>query len=235
MSKSFDLIQELKMHNRVMKLSANETRLRGLLLMLINRKMTLTELSEQIGRSKSTILHHVKKFEKLGVIQRIGKYYVYHPNFLKIFNIELEHALKINPDNKEQLEQLFFRRDLLTIGLLREIFTHVFFLYQFLEKNLESSDIQIKKKSSSYWKSNPIRYNMHLLEEEDLNEYMKIRNNFFNQLNREQTESNQGEKLEVSKKNKYILLESAFPIDSYAKYDADKDSFVSIIGDAKNE
>jgi hypothetical protein len=178
-------------------------------------------------------LHHVKKFEELGVLHKVDNYYEYAPSFSKIFNTELEKVLENYSGNKEELEHLFFRRDLLTIALFREIFTHVFFLFQYLEKNLESSDDQIVKKSSSYWKSNPIHYYMYLLNEEDLKEYIKVRDNFFKNLRQKRSESNQSE--EDSNKENFILLEAAFPIESYAKYDADKDSHPSIVGDANND
>ena len=36
-------------------------------------------------------------------------------------------------------------------------------------------------------------------------------------------------------KENYILLEAAFPVKTYAKYDADKDSHPSIVGEINNE
>ena len=68
------LIKEIKLHIEVIKLSANDTRIRGLLLMMVHEKMTLTDFSSKIGRSKSTVLHHLKKYsgiEQSGQLARL--------------------------------------------------------------------------------------------------------------------------------------------------------------------
>ena len=108
------LMNELRLYIELLKLSMNDTRLRGMLLMFINQQVSLTEFSTVLGRSKSTVLHHLKKFEELGLIKRINKYYQSEFDFLSIANLSLRDIENGEIDQSDELDDL----------LLIKIFIH---------------------------------------------------------------------------------------------------------------
>ena len=79
-----------------MKLMSSLTRFRILLLLLIYPKISLSEFSKLLSRTKSTIHHHLKKFDDLGILKTSrksvpsyidAKIYKLKPDFLKIINL----------------------------------------------------------------------------------------------------------------------------------------------------
>ncbi len=52
----------------IVNLLQDENRLSIFMYILANRKVTLKQLSDQLGKGKTTIHHHIRKLEKVGII-----------------------------------------------------------------------------------------------------------------------------------------------------------------------
>ena len=67
-SENISGISELKTQIEVMKLMKHVTRFRLISFLLIFPRLSLSELSSFLGRSKATISHHLSKLESIGII-----------------------------------------------------------------------------------------------------------------------------------------------------------------------
>ncbi len=69
------------------------------LMILINKKMrekekiSLEEISKELKVPKTTISYHIKKFERIGIIRKNGKYYKFRDHKLQYIVDEIEHDL----------------------------------------------------------------------------------------------------------------------------------------------
>ncbi len=69
------------------------------LMVLINKKMrekdkiSLEEISKELGLPKTTVSYHIKKFEKIGFIKKNGKYYKFRDHKLQYIVDEMEYDL----------------------------------------------------------------------------------------------------------------------------------------------
>lgn len=220
-----ELVEELKLHIEVTKLSTNSTRLRGLMLMITNLQMTLTELSTRLGRSKSTVLHHLKKYEDLGAIKRIGKIYVYSSDFIKISNLQLKNIFDLKAENKKELEFLMFRKDIHTLSVIRDIFSQVISMYRYFETKSETGNPQDMEESLSFWKSHTVHFSMGALDEEEMHKYEGMRASFKAYL-KQRRSLNKQNPASPTKPRTYMLIESTFPILEYTKFDVNNNKII---------
>jgi DNA-binding transcriptional ArsR family regulator len=194
----------------------NDTRLRGMLFMFINRKMTLTEFSTALGRSKSTVLHHLKKFEDLGLITRINKYYQSELDFIAMANLTLGDLEKDEINQSDELENLLFNKDIHTLEIIKEIYTQAITTYNCLKQ----------EKQIDFWKKNPTDYDLWLLDDEDIREYRILKAKFKEYLKHKNNRREQNSDLS-QKKFSYLAVNSLFPVRELTKFDADKKEFIN--------
>ncbi len=67
--KKTELEKVLKLRSNTLELMFSNTRLRMVLLLLIHRRLSLSKLSTLLGRSKSTVSHHLKKLDDLNILK----------------------------------------------------------------------------------------------------------------------------------------------------------------------
>lgn len=211
-------MNELQLYIELLKLSMNDTRLRGMLLMFINQQVSLTEFSTILGRSKSTILHHLKKFEELGLIKRINKFYQSEFDFLSIANLNLQDIENLNIDQTDEIDNLLFNKDLHTLEMIKEIYKQAITTYNYLKQEKNSQHLE-------FWKKNPIHTDLLLLDDEDLQEFENLKNKFKEYLRQKNSTREQNSETSL-KKYSYFAVNSIFPVRELTKFDADKKEFI---------
>jgi DNA-binding transcriptional ArsR family regulator len=211
-----DLMHKLQLYIELLKLSMNDTRLRGMLFMFINQQMTLTEFSTALGRSKSTVLHHLKKFEDLGLITRINKYYKSELDFITMANLTLKDLEKDEINQSDELEKLLFNKDIHTLEIIKEIYSQAITTYSCLKQ----------EKGLDFWKKNPTDYDLWLLDDEDIREYGILKAKFKEYLKHKNNRREQNSDLS-QKKFSYLAVNSLFPVRELTKFDADKKEFIN--------
>lgn len=211
-----DLLHKMQLYIELLKLSMNETRLRGMLLMFINQQMTLTEFSTALGRSKSTVLHHMKKFEDLGLVTRINKFYQSEVDFFTMANLNFRDLEKDEINQSEELEKSCFDKDIYTLDIIKEIYNQAIITYNGLKQ----------EKGLEFWKKNPTESDLWLLDEDDIREYEELKIKFKEYL--KQKNDKRGLNSDSSKKKfSYLAINSLFPVRELTKFDADKKEFIN--------
>ena len=167
----------------VLKLMDNITRLRIILSILIFNKISLTNLSELLGRAKSTITHHIKKLENLGVIKSTrkeargsidAKVYELIPGFLqKISDRKQSFKGELIDDFTEVVSN-----DLLFFKVIKLLFEQVILYYEAISnKKIKSKPKSFKDFQNSYFKL-PLNYDFWFLSEKAYKEYKDLYKNF---------------------------------------------------------
>ena len=83
--KKFDMLKTLN----------SKSRLRILLFLFIYRKLSLTELSQRLGKTKNTVIYHIKRMVNYGIIQEEDEKI---PNSIKPIKV-----YRLNPDLYKQI------------------------------------------------------------------------------------------------------------------------------------
>jgi DNA-binding transcriptional ArsR family regulator len=208
----------------VLKLMDNITRLRIILSILIFKKISLTKLSELLGRAKSTITHHIKKLENLGVIKSTrkesrgsidAKFYELIPEFLQKISFEE----KINDENQFSKAVL---NDILFFKVIKLLFEQVIFYYEAISnKKLKTKPNLFKDFRDSHFKI-PLNYDFWFLSEKALDEYKELNKKYNHKLkeiiNRENIENPESIR-------PYLVLNTFIPLLQIIEYDSELKEF----------
>ena len=215
-----------------MKLMSSLTRFRILLLLLIYPKISLSEFSKLLGRTKSTIYHHLKKFDDLGILKTSrksvpsyidAKIYKLKPDFLKIINLKIEDFKSLSEKEKPAILTYILSKDIKTFEVVKTLFEQVILLYKTIDKVVVNKDQISSDDYSSFYLKNPIKYDIWFLTDEEFELYNECILDFKTKLNSRLKENNEHPKGIIKP---FLVLNSIFPIEKLLKYDSDTKKFM---------
>lgn len=137
-----ELKETLQQQIDFIKLMKDPTRLRMFFLLYAYKRLSLTQISDLLRRTKPAVSHQIEKFVKIGMIkiteQEVrGKikanFYELVPGFLKNATIKIDPTLKIPNSLMKEIEilQIQAKKEIFQIG--SNIFQQYFEYYQNLE------------------------------------------------------------------------------------------------------
>lgn len=207
----------------VLKLMDNITRLRIILSILIFKKISLTKLSELLGRAKSTITHHIKKLENLGVIKSTrkeargsidAKVYELIPGFLQKISFRQE-SLKGEVNEAISNDLLFFK-------VIKLLFEQVVLYYEAISsKNLKTKPKKFKDFKDSHFKI-PLDYDFWFLSEKAYKEYLELNEKYKHELKNILSKENH-EKTDSIRP--FLVLNTFIPLLQIIEYDSELKEF----------
>lgn len=222
----------------LIKLISNKTRLRLILLLLINQKISLSKLSVLLNRTKGTVLHHVKKLDNLGFIKTTRRkplrgyidanIYELVPSFYDFFNI-----LSINDENlknmgkKMQSDILHYAilKDRLILQILQKIFKQTSLFYQELDIIKAVYETDSFKDYLNFYFHNRIKCKIYFLSEKKFKLYKALVKDFNSQIKEILKESKNQENQDSEKSRGYFVLNTFFPIKKISEYDPSSEEF----------
>lgn len=211
----------------VLKLMDNITRLRIILSILIFNKISLTNLSELLGRAKSTITHHIKKLENLGVIKSTrkeargsidAKVYELIPGFLqKISDRKQSFKGEINDDFTKVVSN-----DLLFFKVIKLLFEQVILYYEAISyKEIKSKPKSFKDFQNSHFKL-PLNYDFWFLSEKAYEEYKSLYEKFRSELKKIISNQNLENNDSI---RPFLVLNTFIPLLQLIEYDSELKEF----------
>ncbi len=219
---------DLRLRIEVLKLMDNITRLRIILAILIFRKISLTKLSELLGRAKSTITHHIKKLETLGVIKSTrkeargsidAKFYELIPGFLEKSSIEQQQNITRKKNNhfSEAISN-----DILFFKVIKILFEQVILYYEAIfNKNKKSQAKSFNEFQDSHFKI-PLEYDFWFLSENGYKAYIEMNEMYKSELKEIIRKENIEKKDSV---RPYLVLNTFFPLLQIIEYDSELKEF----------
>jgi len=130
----------------MLKTLNSKPRLRALLFLFIYRRLTLTELSKRLGKTRNTVIYHMKKMVNYGIIQEedekiegsIKPIKVYHvnPEFYEQIFTPFEDLENLSKDEIIEYSKNVFQWNTLLFETMREFFRDVGEIYTQNEPHL---------------------------------------------------------------------------------------------------
>ncbi|MFX1569315.1 MAG: ArsR family transcriptional regulator [Promethearchaeota archaeon] len=213
--------KELRQRIETLKLMESLTRLRLILALLIFRKLSLTELSNLLGRVKSTLTHHIKKLEQLQIIKSTrkeargsidAKVYELIPGFLERLHIDSD---KIGLDLSNEI----ILNDLQFFKVIKVMYEQVILYYEAVSKQKKTKSF--KDFRQDHFKS-PISYNYWFLSENAHIKYEKLVDEFGNRLKKIIAEDNLKNPEAI---RPFLVLHTFFPLKQIIEYDSELNEF----------
>lgn len=216
----------------IIKLLNKPTRYRLIFLLLIYPKLSLTELSKHLGKTKSTIIHHLKKFEKFNIFKTSrkpvpsyidAKIYRLIPDFLKILKFNTTDFNQFSNPEKKNLLPSMLLKDIWVFELIRKMLEQSILLYKAIGETNFESETDTSTELIEFYLKNPIKYDIWTLTKEELESYEKLVEEFKIKLNNDIHETN------VTKKNierPYLVFHGFFPMNDLIKYDAETKKYI---------
>lgn len=231
-SKVKRLIANLKKRSEVLELINSVPRLRIILLLIIYGKLSLTKLSNLLGRTKSTASHHLKKLDQINILKTStkdsrgsidAKVYELIKEFNPFETLNIAEIELLRDDLKSQILNLSLENNVRLLKVLKLLYNQVELYYDALEsekpKKAEDTLKQVKKE---YLKS-PFKYNLWFVSDQTLEKYQELFNEFKEKLDQLiQTEID--ENRDVLRSN--LIIHNLFPIQEIIKYDPDTEHFM---------
>lgn len=213
----------LSIRIEVLKLMNNITRLRIILTILIFKKISLTKLSDLLGRAKSTITHHIKKLENLGVIKSTrkeargsidAKLYELIPGFLQKISFEQKTP-------KGEINRAL-TNDLLIFKVIKLLFEQVILYYEAISnKNIKSKPKLFKDFQDSHFKI-PLNYDFWFLSEKAYSEYIELNEKYKSELKKIISKDNLENDDSI---RPYLVLNTFIPLLQIIEYDSELKEF----------
>jgi DNA-binding transcriptional ArsR family regulator len=233
--KSKDLLDDLKLSLEVMDIMDSTPRLRILLLLLIFQKLSLAQLSSLLGRSKATVTHHMKKFEKLDLLKISrkdargsidAKVYELNDAFFRTIRLNIEDIENLDSIKKEQVKDIlhyFIVKDKMMFNLIKNFFQLSIEFYEGIDELEHSnSSFDFKNKYIEY----PIDYTIWFLDEKGYKKYKNLISNFKEKMKEIITNSNE---VKSYFERPYCILHTFFPLKEITKYDFDNKKFIEFL------
>ncbi|MEJ2293979.1 MAG: helix-turn-helix domain-containing protein [Candidatus Lokiarchaeota archaeon] len=211
----------------VLKLMDNITRLRIILSILIFKKISLTNLSELLGRAKSTITHHIKKLESLEVIKSTrkeargsidAKVYELIPGFLQNNSFGFQSV-------KGEIDNSFIKTvssDLLFIKVIKLLYEQVISYYEAISnKIVKSKPKSFKDFQNSHFKL-PINYDFWFLSEKTYKEYKVLYEKYRIELKKIISKENLENKDSI---RPFLIINTFIPLLQIIEYDSELEEF----------
>lgn len=233
-------IQKLKtkLMNRieVMKLLSSVPRLRIMILLLIFRKLSLSQLSKYLGRTKATVTHHLKKFDTLGIINISrkesrgsidAKVYELDPDFFKLVELNFDSFQSFEKKEGEELLHYALLRDKWMFEAFRNILIFANRFYQEIDERYLSGDKEFIKQTQDFYFKSPVNYDLWFLTENARKSYDNALTQFKEQINKIIEDDN--------KKGKYIerpycVLHLLLPLKKLSEFDFERKRIMEFLG-----
>ena len=213
--------KELKQRIETLKLMESLTRLRIILALLIFRRLSLTELSNLLGRVKSTLTHHIKKLEHLEIIKSTrkeargsidAKVYELIPGFLERIHIDSDK-------NRLDLSNEIIQNDLQFFKIIKVLYDQAILYYEAVSKQKKTKSF--KDFRQDHFKS-PIIYKYWFLSDEARAKYEDLMEEFDNRLKEIIAEDNLKNSEAI---RPFLLLLTFFPLQQIIEYDSELNEF----------
>ena len=213
--------KELKQRIETLKLMESLTRLRIILALLIFRRLSLTELSNLLGRVKSTLTHHIKKLEHLEIIKSTrkeargsidAKVYELIPGFLERIHIDSDK-------NRLDLSNEIIQNDLQFFKIIKVLYDQAILYYEAVSKQKKTKSF--KDFRQDHFKS-PIIYKYWFLSDEARAKYEDLMEEFDNRLKKVIAEDNLKNSEAI---RPFLLLLTFFPLQQIIEYDSELNEF----------
>lgn len=218
-----------------LKLISNTTRFRLILLLLIFQKLSLSKLSQLVNRTKATVLHHLKKFEKLGFIIITKKearrgyidanVYELVPEFFDFFgkmslNYNDIESLQLN----KQVDILNYAmiKDILIFEVIRNIFKQVTLFYKGFDSINTISNSDSFKNYINFYLKNRIEYDILFLTRKEFKLYQEEVVKFKTQIRKI---FKQNKKDDIETERPYFILNTFLPVKNITEYDPSIEEF----------
>lgn len=225
-----DLKKDLTPRIEILRLMDNLPRLRIILALIIFRKISLTKLSDLLGRAKSTITHHIKKLENLGIIKVTRReargsidanVYELIPEFLDIISSKFEESVIEKHLYDKNLKDII-SNDILFLKILKILNEQVILYYDaILRKNIKSKPKSFKEFQDSHFKI-PLSYDYLFLSEQGREKYEDLYKKFYEDL-KEIIKKENMEKGENTRP--YLIVSVFYPILQLIEYDSELKEF----------
>jgi len=225
-----DLKKDLTPSIEILRLMDNLPRLRIILALIIFRKISLTKLSDLLGRAKSTITHHIKKLENLGIIKVTRReargsidanVYELIPEFLDIISSKFEESVIEKHLYDKNLKDII-SNDILFLKILKILNEQVILYYDaILRKNIKSKTKSFKEFQDSHFKI-PLSYDYLFLSEQGREKYENLYKKFYEDLKEIIKKENmeKGENIRP-----YLIVNVFYPILQLIEYDSELKEF----------
>lgn len=217
------LIEKYKKRMHNLALLKDLTRLRLILLLIVFRRLSLTELSTLLGRVKSTTSHHLKKLSdimKISTKKESGKtdsnIYELVPNFLEKLSVNFKDLKNIQKKENKNLLHYVIQNDIKFFELIINVFDLINQIYKFIDdsSSMENSDSSIK--SREVYLDNRIKYNAWFLTENGKKSYDKLIKEF----NYKMLEIIKQEEISKEKEPRsYLALNTFIPLEKMIQFD----------------
>jgi DNA-binding MarR family transcriptional regulator len=195
------------------------------------RKLSLSKLSKLLGRTKSTISHHLKKLSDLGIIITTtkdargsidAKVYELIPGFLEKFVLNFEELQKLDDDTREDILHFAILNDKWQFEVIKSLYEQSVLYYDAINDIHSDSKFQTLKEFQNLHFKTPINYDFWFLSEEGRKAYEELAEEFRTKM-RKIIENEDKDKKLIQRP--YFVLHSFFPLKEIAKYDSEKKQF----------
>lgn len=223
--------KNLKLRIEVLRLMESLTRLRIILSLLIFKKVSLTKLSQLLGRAKSTITHHMGILDNLGLIKSTrkeargsidAKIYELSPNFLEKLYLETDKITLSKPSKDREVLNDVMLNDMLFFKIIKILFEQAILYYEgLISKSMKFKPKIYKDFQDKHFKT-LINYDFWFLSEKGREFYeeriTKFKKELEDIIHQENLESK-----EVIRP--YLVLNTFFPLLQIIEYDSELKEF----------
>ncbi|MBD3195186.1 MAG: ArsR family transcriptional regulator [Candidatus Lokiarchaeota archaeon] len=231
-SKVKNLINNLETRSQVLELINSVPRLRIILLLIIHGKLSLTKLSNLLGRTKSTASHHLKKLDQLEILKTStkdsrgsidAKVFELIEEFNPFGTLNMEDVELLRDDLKSKILDLSLENNIKLLKVLKLLYDQIEQYYEALESEKPNKARESLRKVKKDYLNSPFKYNIWFLSDEGLSEYNKLFNDFKTKL--ESLVQNEFQKdKKVLKPN--LIVHNLIPIKEIIKYDPETEHFM---------
>ncbi|MBD3215946.1 MAG: ArsR family transcriptional regulator [Candidatus Lokiarchaeota archaeon] len=231
-SKVANLINTLKTRSDILELIDSIPRLRIILLLIIYDKLSLTKLSNLLGRTKSTASHHLKKLDHLDILKIStkdsrgsidAKVFELIEDFNPFETLNMEDVELLRDDLKDRILNLSLENNVKLLKVLKLLYEQIELYYHALESERpKQAQESLRKVKKEYLKS-PFKYNIWFVSDNTLEKYKTLFKEFKGKLEnliQEELESDEN----TVRSN--LIIHNLFPIQEIIKYDPETEHFL---------
>ncbi len=222
---------DLKTQIEFLKLMQDNTRFRLISFLFIFPRLSLSSLSSLLRRSKATIIHHLDKLQKLGVI-RISSTPSVGPKDNKILEL-IPRICEINASAFKKIKTFKNIKDLLKFEsailkdnlqfeIIKTLFDQASLVYTDINETITKSKNNILEDSKSYNLQNLINYNILLLSDKQRKIYEEAYAEFRKKII-ESIRQEEDSKIDIVKP--HLVLNIMFPYKDMMEEDMERKHF----------
>ncbi len=216
---------KIKHRIKVLELINNPTRFRLTFLLLIFRKLSLSKLNFLLGRNKSTISHHLKKFDDLGLIKTTrkkvrgsikAKIYELIPDFFKMIMLNFEDLKTFRQKITKEFLHYAIQKDREVFEMIKIIFENARLFYKGIDDINANPEDNFIREAYDFYLKNHINYDIWFLTENGQKSYEKLIKKFKAQIEEIIIQDNMCDN-DITRP--YLILHAFFPIKEITEYD----------------